>query len=111
MRSQRTDAYCARLAIRLAADACALPGGLEKPGLAQSVANLTTEGDVGEEALSAVANAIFEAVHQTTPDPSPSMQLASLIRCEHIPVPGCAWGARKAPHPHGPGREPLVGEP
>ncbi len=88
MRSLPTDADRARLAIKLAAEIRALPGSSEKLGLAQSIANLTTEGDMGKEALSAVAAAIFEAVHQTTPDSSPYMQLALLIRYEHVPAPG-----------------------
>ena len=88
MRGLPTDADRARLAIKLAGEVRLLPGGAEKLALAQVIGSLTTEGDLGKEALSAVAETIFEAAHQTTPDPSPYIQLALLIRYEHIPAPG-----------------------
>ena len=87
MRGLPTDADRARLAIQVAAEIRALPPGPAKLALAQSIGNLSTEGDLGKEALSAVVAAIDEAIHQTEAFAAAYVQLASLVRYEHVPAP------------------------
>ncbi len=82
-----TDTDRAKLAIATAAQVRSLPGGVEKLSLAQGLCNLSTEGDLGTEALTAVSGALAEAIRQTTADSSPWLELASLIRYEHLPAP------------------------
>ena len=87
MRGLPTDADRARLAMEVAADIRALPAGPTKVGMAQSICNLSTEGDLGKEALSAVAGALAQALHETSGNPSAWLELASLVRDEHVPAP------------------------
>ncbi len=86
MRGLPTDADRARLAIDVTKAIAALPPGPRKLGMAESIANLSTEGDLGKEALTRVASTLAEAIHQTSADADAYMQLASLIRYEHLPA-------------------------
>jgi peroxiredoxin len=69
-----------------------MPAGARKVGLANSLANLATEGDFGHENLQAVANTLRIALSET-PAPMrdgkvapPYVELASLARYEHVHV-------------------------
>ena len=87
MRGLPTDADRARLVMELTADIRALPAGASRLNLAQSLANLSTEGDLGNEALTAVATTLGEALHDAAPSSGPYLELASLVRYEHVPAP------------------------
>jgi peroxiredoxin len=89
MRGLPTDADRAKLATEVAARIRALPPGASKIGLAQSICNRSTEGDLGNEALSAVAGTLAQALRESPADASADgyLQLASLVRYEHVPPP------------------------
>jgi len=82
-----TDADRAKLALATAAQVRTLPGGAEKLRLAQNLCNLSTEGDLGKEALTAVATALAQAIRETKADSGAWLELASLVRYEHVPAP------------------------
>src|SRR5205823_10639944 len=86
-RGKPTDSDRAKLALEVAAQVHALAAGQAKLSWAQSLANLSTEGDLGREALNTVATTLGEAIRQTTADANAWLELASLIRYEHIPAP------------------------
>ncbi|HYW47129.1 MAG TPA: TlpA disulfide reductase family protein [Bryobacteraceae bacterium] len=87
MRGLPTDADRAKLAIEVAKDIRALPPGPAKLSLANSICNLATEGDLGKEALAAVAAALEQAMRETPADAGAYFELASLVRYEHVPAP------------------------
>ena len=87
LRGLPTDADRARMAIALAAEIRALPAGTEKLDLASGLCNLSTEGDLGKEALAAVAAALAAAMRDSSPGAGNYMELASLVRYEHVPAP------------------------
>jgi thiol-disulfide isomerase/thioredoxin len=87
MRGLATDADRAQLAMALAGDISALPAGVPKVATALSLSNLSTEGDLGMQALTAVAGALGEALHETVGSAAGYVQLARLIRYEHVPAP------------------------
>ncbi len=87
MRGLPTDADRARLAIAVAADIRALPADPNKLAMAQNICSLATEGDLGMEALSAVAGALAQALHETPGTAGAYLELASLVRYEHVPAP------------------------
>ena len=86
MRSLATDAERARLAIEMAAKIRDLPPGPGKLMLARGLGNLVTEGDLGPEALAAVAGALADALPQTPGDAGAYLELASLVRYEGVPA-------------------------
>jgi peroxiredoxin len=88
IRSLPTDADRARVILQLAGEIRALPAGLTRVNIARSLASLSTEGDLGKEALSAVS-ATLAAALETAPASTadPYLELASLVRFEHLPAP------------------------
>ncbi len=82
-----TDADRARLALDTAAKIRALPPGAQKLGLAQSLSNLSTEGDLGKEALAAVTATLAEAIHDAKAEAGAWVELAKLVRYERLAAP------------------------
>ena len=87
---QLPDAERARATRQLALDIRQLPSSANKVSLASGLANLATEGDFGRDTLQEVATTLAEAL-RTNPLPgsdgqpaSPYVQLAQLIRYEHM---------------------------
>jgi len=78
--------------IKVATEISALPPGMEKVKLADGASHLVTEGDQGQEALQAVADALSKALAETPVPakgdrpPMPYFDLASLVRYEHVNV-------------------------
>jgi thiol-disulfide isomerase/thioredoxin len=77
--------------IKLAADIRTLPAGASKVNLANSLANLVTEGDQGADALQAVGDALSQALAQSPmpagkngQPPAPYMELARLVRYKAV---------------------------
>lgn len=76
--------------IKVANDIQSLPAGKSKLRLADSLAHLVTEGDQGQEALQAVADALSKSLAETPvpakgkQPPMPYMDLATLVRYEHV---------------------------
>ena len=89
LRSQPDDAR-ARQTKQLALDIRALPSGDHKLTLANGLANLSTEGDFGHEALQEVATTLAAAltehpVPEENGQPAePYLELAQLVRYEHV---------------------------
>ena len=80
----------ARATQQLALDIRALPAGDHKLGLANELANLSTEGDFGHDTLQAVATTLAAALGEH-PVPEerggpamPYLELAQLVRYEHV---------------------------
>ncbi len=84
-----TDQDRARLAIQLAAAVRALPAGPETAGLASLLCSASSEADLGNAALSAVAATLLEA-GRPHPSAGAYLQLAGLIRYRGIPKPPAA---------------------
>jgi peroxiredoxin len=86
------DAQRPAATIKIAMDIRTLPAGLPKLKLANGLCSLATEGDPGKEALDAVAETLAEALKENpipakspdAPPASPYMELAKLIRYEHV---------------------------
>lgn len=76
--------------IKIALEIHALPPGTAKLRLADGVSHLVTEGDPGKEALQAVADTLAQALAETPIPakddrvPSPYVDLAQLVRYEHV---------------------------
>jgi peroxiredoxin len=88
MRSLATDEERAALVNKLAGEIRALPSAGERLMLASSMCNLSTEGDLGKAALNAAASTLALALKDAgTGGISQYMELASLIRYEHVTVP------------------------
>src|ERR1039458_8961826 len=87
IRALATDAERGNVVIKLAADIRALPAGREKLGLASSLSNLATEGDLGKEALNSVTAALAQALHETEGAAGNYIELAKLVRYEHVTPP------------------------
>jgi peroxiredoxin len=79
-----TDAGRARLLIQLASEVRALPAGPNKFSLAWELHAAVTEGDPGQEALTAVADTFADAIPGAPPDAGAYLELASLIRYQHV---------------------------
>ena len=84
------DDVRARTTRQLAIDIRRLPATLNKLQLANSLANLSTEGDFGHEALQEVAATLAQALREQ-PVPieagqpaSPYVELARMVRYEHV---------------------------
>ncbi|MBS1859967.1 MAG: hypothetical protein JST11_31650, partial [Acidobacteria bacterium] len=97
IRGKATDAERAQLVMEIARDIRALPPGQGKVGAIRSLANLSTEGALGKEALTAVATTMAEAIRDSFPvliearRPWPYgdtwIELAKLVRYEHVAAP------------------------
>ena len=87
IRALATDAERGKVVIKLAADIRALPAGREKLNLASSLSSLATEGDLGKEALNSVAAALAQALHETEGAAGNYIELAKLVRYEHVTPP------------------------
>jgi peroxiredoxin len=78
--------------IKVATEINALPPGKDKVNLADSASHLVTEGDQGQDALQAVADALSKALAETPvpakgdQPPMPYFDLARLARYEHVTV-------------------------
>ncbi|HSY02954.1 MAG TPA: TlpA disulfide reductase family protein [Acidobacteriaceae bacterium] len=75
--------------VELATDIRALPPGIDKVKLADSLAHLVTEGDQGQDTIQAVADALRQSLSESPvpakkgEPPMPYMDLANLVRYEH----------------------------
>jgi len=88
MRGLPTDADRARLVLQVVKEIRELPEASARIGWASSLANLSTEGDLGKEALGAVASTLAEGLQQASAATGdPYLELASLIRFERLPAP------------------------
>jgi peroxiredoxin len=87
MRGLPTDADRAKLVMQIVADIRALPPAIAKLGPISSLGNLVTEGDLGKEALNAVASTIALALKETPGSAANYMELAKLVRYEHLTPP------------------------
>ncbi|HUB34036.1 MAG TPA: redoxin domain-containing protein [Bryobacteraceae bacterium] len=88
-----TDADRAQLAIQLAPAIRALPGP-EELALATALCGVITEGDLGAKALAAAAGALADSIqgmpkwaNAAQPDSGVVLELAGLVRYEHVPAP------------------------
>ncbi|HWC95566.1 MAG TPA: TlpA disulfide reductase family protein [Candidatus Sulfopaludibacter sp.] len=87
MRGLPTDADRARLVLQVIREIRELPAASQVQW-ASSVANLSTEGDLGKEALGAVAATMASALREAPASTAdPYLELASLVRFEHLPAP------------------------
>jgi peroxiredoxin len=84
MRGLPTDADRAKLVLQIVADIRALPPSIAKVGSISSLANLATEGDLGQEALNAVASTLALALKETPGSAANYVELARLVRYEHL---------------------------
>jgi thiol-disulfide isomerase/thioredoxin len=72
---------------RIALEIRKLPADGPKVGLANSLANLSTEGDFGHNTLQEVATTLAEALReQPSQENQPYLELAQLLRYEHVQV-------------------------
>jgi len=82
---QLPDDVRARVTKELALQIRQLPKQANKLALAGMLANLSTEGDFGHDTLQEVATTLAEALRQQPGGPaSPYMELAQLVRYEHV---------------------------
>jgi len=78
--------------VKIAADINTFPAGQQKIKMAFSLAHLVTEGDPGNEALQATADALAKALAESPIPPKkdqpadPYVELAKLVRYEHVTV-------------------------
>jgi peroxiredoxin len=76
--------------IKIAEDIRTLPPGLPKLKLADGLSHLATEGDPGQQALQSVADTLSQALSESPlpakgeQPPMPYMDLAKLVRFEHV---------------------------
>jgi thiol-disulfide isomerase/thioredoxin len=76
--------------LNLALDVRALPAGPSKTQLAYNLAGLSTEGDAGHQTLQAVADTLAQALAESPVAakgdrvPAPYVELANLVRYEHL---------------------------
>jgi peroxiredoxin len=95
LRGNLSDTERARLAIEVAGQIDALLAGDQKLGLALGLANHATEGDLGQQALAAVAATLARALHENPGSVADYVTLASLVRYEHVPPPAVEDPAEK----------------
>jgi peroxiredoxin len=87
------DAQRGAVTTKLALDIRALPASSAKLMLAQSLANLSTEGDFGHQTLQEVGTTLADALHEAAASSkagmpeAPYVELASLVRYEGIKIP------------------------
>jgi len=82
-----TDADRAQLIIHLASQVRALPSDATKAYLARDLCGEVTEGDMGQEAITAAAETLAESIKGAPPDASMYLSLASLIHYERVRPP------------------------
>jgi len=82
-----TDADRAKLILDLASQVRALPPDATKLDLARSLCDAVTEGDMGQQAITAVAETLAESIQGAPPDASTYLDLASLIHYERVRPP------------------------
>jgi peroxiredoxin len=97
IRGKATDAERADLVIEIARDIRTLPPGQGRLGAIRSLAILSTEGSLGSKALTAVATTLADAIRDGFPvmfaakQPAPYgdawIELAKLVRYEHVAAP------------------------
>jgi len=87
IRGLATDADRGRVVVEIAGDIRKLPAGQERLSLARGLCSLVTEGDLGKEALSAAAGALADGIKGATADAGIYVELASLVRYEHVAAP------------------------
>jgi len=87
MRGLPTDDDRARLVLETTTAIRALPAGIAKLGPAYSLSNLVTEGDLGKDALNAVAATLTLALRESPASAAGYIQLARLVRYEHATPP------------------------
>ena len=87
IRGLPTDADRRRAVVEVADEIRDLRAGAERLSLARSLCSLVTEGDLGTEALTAAAGALAEGINHGPPDPNAYVELASLVRYEHVAPP------------------------
>jgi peroxiredoxin len=87
LRGDLPDRERAKLAIEIARQIAAMPGGDPKLSLAAGLANLSTEGDLGREALAAVSATLSLALRECPGSVDRYLKLASLVRYENVPAP------------------------
>jgi peroxiredoxin len=89
LRSQLDDVR-ATTTRQLALQIRALPAGPNKLNLALDLAGLSTEGDFGHDTLQEVTTTLADAIRENPPAGqggeamAPYIELASLVRCEHV---------------------------
>lgn len=96
LRGNLTDPERGKLAIEVAGQIAGLPAGGNKLNLATGLANLSTEGDLGKQALTAVSATLAGALHENPGQAFDYIELASLVRYEHVPPPALEDPAEKA---------------
>jgi peroxiredoxin len=87
LRGLPTDEDRAGLVLQIIADIRALPPAIPKLDPTSMLSHLVTEGDLGKEALHAVASTLAQALNQTAGSASDYVDLARLIRYEHLTTP------------------------
>ena len=97
IRGKATDAERAAVVLEIVRDIRSMPPGPAKLGHIRSLANLTTEGNLGKEALDAVAGTLAESMRDSFPSMIASKQgwpygdayieLAKLVRYEGAAAP------------------------
>jgi peroxiredoxin len=89
MRKLPTDEDRARLVLEIVADIRALPPPMSKLGPISGLANLATEGDLGKDALNAVASTLALSLRENPGSPAFNyVELAKLLRYESLtPIP------------------------
>jgi peroxiredoxin len=95
IRGKATDAERADLVREIAADIAKLPPGAARVNSIRSLSNLSTEGDLGKAALSAVADVLASSIrasfpvmtanHEVYPYGDAYLDLARLVRYERVP--------------------------
>jgi peroxiredoxin len=86
LRGDISDAERSQLAIALAGEIAAMPAGTLKLSMARRLANLSTEGDLGQPALRAVAKALAGAMRDAPANAEDYLQLAGMFRYEGVPA-------------------------
>jgi hypothetical protein len=79
------DAERAKVTKQLALQIRQLPTA-EREGLADALSNLATEGDLGRDTLQEVTNTLAQALAEQRGRPESYLDLARLVRCEHMRV-------------------------
>jgi thiol-disulfide isomerase/thioredoxin len=85
-----SEAERPRATVRIAGEVSALPAGITKVQLADTLAHLVTEGDQGMDALQAVADALSASLAESPVPPKkdvppmPYRDLANLVHYEHV---------------------------
>jgi peroxiredoxin len=80
------DAERAKVTKQLAFQIRQLPRAAEREGLADALSNLATEGDFGRDTLQEVTNTLAQALAEQSGRPESYLDLARLVRYEHMRV-------------------------